>query len=335
MKKSELIIGKIALLIGAFFLCASIFMMYSAISQLSDDYRDVSSADLSQEYSGTLSYDDHIYAQLVFGLMNDPADGQREAFRAGFIKDSLSAIDKRIISTSLFYVLIVTTLLQFWLYQKNRHNFMQHFLFTGITVLLLFTCYFVAAYALNAAFKVPYYFPPAQDFLTITASLLTVIAGSIVLAAIIRWIRYKTVTSVLAVFAAVMLFMFSSVTESGLISDRTVESFAYIQEIDSRILDENYDGPLYYDEERNVVVIGDTVYEPQYEPNPDYFTGVKRIGAVCFEAVNPYGGSGLYLISDAIEKMLSPLTSGLYVIKAAIWTVLASMFTIIKEKKKQ
>ncbi len=63
--------------------------------------------------------------------------------------------------------------------------------------------------------------------------------------------------------------------EGRLYSSPTTDSFDYIaQEIKPHIYDKDFDGDVYYDEEKNVLILNGEEYEPRQVDNPDYLTGI-------------------------------------------------------------
>ena len=79
---------------------------------------------------------------------------------------------------------------------------------------------------------------------------------------------------------------------------------------------------MYYDEEKNVMVLDGKEYPPERMPNPDRAAGIGRAALIVFEALDPYSGTGLDMIRQ-IDGTDVPGAAVLpYLLKAALWTAL-------------
>ncbi len=90
---------------------------------------------------------------------------------------------------------------------------------------------------------------------------------------------------------------------------------------------------MYYDENKNAVIVDGREYAPQLIDNADAYHGLQRAGAYVFELLNPYSGNSLYFLEISEEKIrLSVIVLLLYGMKACMWTMLCGLNTA-KEKK--
>ena len=91
--------------------------------------------------------------------------------------------------------------------------------------------------------------------------------------------------------------------EEGLFTTPTVESFDSAHAYYESLGGEDFDGPLYYDEERGVLVVGDREFEPEIVPNPDCLVDAPRVLGIVAEAANPFSGNALTMIADAVPEV--------------------------------
>ena len=117
------------------------------------------------------------------------------------------------------------------------------------------------------------------------------------------------------------------VSEYGLIAPAEVPAFDYVYEQHSEILDEDYSGNAYYDEQKNVLIIDGEEYPPEMADNPDRLSGLKRALALVFELLFPWSGTGLYMVSQAAEIQIPVLMIAAYILKAMLWILIPSAIT--------
>ena len=291
---------------------------YMAIKDLGRDYQAMKDLDLSVNSRVSIGYDDHLYAAIGFGIEIDPSDSNIRATLTDYIESSLKSIDKRIISCTIYYSMMVITVLAYFLYQKFGIGGKKHALSVIVSVTVVFASLLALIAGFHAIQGVPFYFPKGYDCLLILVSLSAVIGGSCCLAWILRVVRFKRIVSLIAIPAVLLLFTLGSSIEGRLYSPRTVDSFDYVvQEYEPNLYDEDFDGEAYYDEEKNVLFVNGKEYPPQETENPDYLKGAGRAGAVLFEIINPYAASGLLMICEAADLTVGMIVLSLYVIKSA------------------
>ncbi len=95
--------------------------------------------------------------------------------------------------------------------------------------------------------------------------------------------------SIIVAFALVLLsviFYYGGILSELYLSEpKTVESFDYLDEIDDRYKNGEFDGPYYYDVQTNQLIIGEDAYEAKVMPNDNYIGGAKRVALIAGEVV--------------------------------------------------
>lgn len=89
---------------------AVLFLSFSAGRHMAASYEELRQMDLNEDFSMEIYYDDHLYAQIGHGIIMDETVGDRQAFLADFLKESLYSIDSRILSAGIIYMMIVSAL---------------------------------------------------------------------------------------------------------------------------------------------------------------------------------------------------------------------------------
>ena len=322
MKKKDLF--RIITIVAFFaFLVALTVYSYVAVRQLLECYEFLMNGDIAKGFSGNIYYDDHIYASIGMGLEilpNEPGAKQR---LAEFLYTSLLSIDRRILSCGLIYTMFGTSLLLYNLFSDKEESRRKQILKTIGMVFGTYVLFIGMINVLCALFHVPFYFPGFKDLLSIFTGLLCIVAGCCAFGILLRAFRFKKILAIVMVPVALLLFLFSTSFEGQLYSPARIDSFDYVYEIDSRILDENFEGECYYDSDKNVMVVEGKEYPPEQADNPEHFRGLSRIGAFLFEAADPYSGSTLYMAQEISEVDSSPLISLGYLLKATCWIALS------------
>ena len=303
---------------------AVMLFSFKAFRNLSDGYRAMKHADLSADYSGEISYDDHLYASVGYGVVLDSTVENKEASMRSFLDSSLRLIDRRIFSAGLVYTMLITALLVFPICEKHRDDRGGMTVGIWVSAILIYLLYLGGIFGLHKYFGIPFHIPGIRALVFLFVGFISVLGGNFVLAILISRPRrawLKIAFGILAVPAVYALFLFSFLFEAGLYSEPYIESFDYVAEIDDRVLDENFEG-AYYDGEKNVLVVDGTEYEPQTVENPEHFTGKKRTGAIVYEMLDPYSGNSLDMVQQALDTRFGPVISLLYAVKGMFWMLL-------------
>ena len=297
------------------------FISFNAVRGLASSMEKNRLADPSAGFDATLSYDDTMYVVILYGeeiLAEDPQPQQR---LAAFERSSLQKIDDRIYSGGIIYSVYIACTLVYYIYTISNNNARYYVKSSAIAVLAVYLIYIAFIAFLHAVYHVPFYLPSGSTLFTLAVSLLSVIGGNYAAGILLRKVRFKKLTAIILLPAVFVLSLFSTAFEYGLSEPAQLESFDYIADLDARYLDEEYDGPVYYDDEKNVMVLDDKEYPPKMMDNPDSLRGIERAGALLYEIVFPYSGSSLSLVQQDFEEKLPFLSCIIYIIKSAFWTL--------------
>ena len=305
-------------------LAAVLYLTYGALKDLGEGYRAMKNADLSGDFSGEISYDDHLYATAGYGVILDDTVADKVASMNAFLDDSLRAIDRRVFSAGLIYTMLIMALLVYPICVRKRNSRGDITVSLWIWTFLIYIFYLAAVFGLHKYFGLPFHIPGARTLVLLAVSFISVLGGNFALAFLISVVRpvwLKIIFGIAAVPAVFGLFLYGFMFEAGLYSEPYVESFDYVAEIDERLLDENFEG-AYYDGEKNVLVVDGTEYPPETVENSEHFTGSKRTAAIIYEMLDPYSGNCLDLLRQETGISLSPSVCLLYVIKGFFWMLL-------------
>ena len=317
-EKKDWIFGYLALAAGIIMLLAVLGVTVSAIRNTSVQFYEVLEADLSEPYTGIISYSDHIYAEFGFGIMTDPYDPSTSEKLKTFVADSLTQIDQRILSCGIIYTMVICVVFAYPLYLRYRYDLRKHLLdvfFLTAAVFVLFNAVVIISFS---DMGVPFYFPDLFRSILIGTGIVSVIAGLCAVAMLLRTVRLKKLIAVAAVPLTVLLFMFSAVFQGGLYSPRMQDSFSYVYEIEKKLSDPDFND-AYYDDEKNVLVVEGTEYPPRQVENEDYYKGAARIGAYVYNVIDPFSGCSLPMVQDIVEDRLPAKAVVLHMLLAILW----------------
>ena len=314
-KKARKIIALALLLGGLLFLLAAAALTFSAIGRLSENYRQCAEADFSEDFSGAVVYDDHLYAQLAYGIEILSAETDKTQRMEAFLAGSLSRIYERIFSAGVIYVMFVSAAGALFLYTRWGRSPKKHTAASLLYPLLVFLLFLAAVYGAAGFRHIPFPALSREAVVTLAVSVVCVTGGMCALGVLLRRIRYKTAAAVAAVPLVFALFMAGTILEGQLFAAPYVDSFDYVTET----ADEAALEAAYYDDEKNVLVMDGREYPPEQQPNPDRLTGVKQAGAVVFEALDPFSGSSAGLVRQFDERELPAWVLALYALKAVAW----------------
>ena len=325
-KRNAFAIVMLALSIIAFVFVSLMTVM--AIRNVGEDYTSLKNNDLSQDMSATLFYDDHIYAQIGHGIEIVSGYEGMAKDRDAFLEASIRSIDGRILSCGILYTMMISVILSYALYHRFENDRYKHILSVFVSVIGIYMVYVLIVLLTHLSCKMPFRFYGSP--LVLFASLMAVIAGSCILAYLLRIFRFKKLLAVAAIPLIFALFIIGFILEHGLYCEPYIDSFDYLKEIEPQIFEEDYQGTAYYDDKKNVIVVEDKEYEPQQGENADYYRGLSRAGAYLYELLDPFAGNTLHFLENIGEVMLSLLVPALYIIKA----VLCIMAVLLLKKNK-
>ena len=296
---------------------------YQAVKQLSECYEFLRNGDIAKGFIGTVYYDDHLYASIGMGLEVLPNESGAKQRLTEFLHTSLLSIDRRIFSCGLVYTMFGISLLLYNPFSEREENRKKQIFKTIALVFGTYAFFIGMINVLCALFHLPFYFPGFKDLFSIFTGLVCIVAGCCAFGILLKIFRFKKILAIVMFPVVLLLFLFSTSFEGQLYSPDKIDSFDYVYEIDSRILDENFEGECYYDSDKNVMVVEGKEYPPEQIDNPEHLRGLSRIGAFLFEAADPYSGSTLYMAQEISEIESNPLLSLGYLLKAACWIALS------------
>ena len=315
--------GTISLGVGILIFLITCVWILTGIRNMSADYQRLENLDVSESTTATISYDDH-FASEGFGIQTDPENPEMREELNRFIEESLKGIDEKIVVSVLVFTMVTVTVLVYWFYWTFGENRKKYIMSILLGTLILFGVFLICIVIAHTILHMPFYFPLGYDLLLIIASLLSIAAGSCFLGWLIRRARFKGIVAIAAIPAVIAFFVFGTVFEYGLFTTPQVDSFDYVvQDYVPNLYDENFEGEAYYDEVKNVMIVNGTEYSPRQADNPEYLRGVKRMGAILYEALNPYGGNGLFAAYEVESNInISVVALILYVAKALLFVLL-------------
>ncbi len=323
MKKNQDLVFAGAMLVSGIILFFLIMARsVPAAGKLGEGYRFLHEADLSEEVSGTVYYDDGFYGVIGYGISNAPEHPDREAAMAGFLESSLRSVKDRVLACGMLYTMIVSAFFAYFLYLlygEDRPKHTAAVLVSCILVFLLYTGILALLFRQNG---IPGGLPPGRTLMLSAVCLVSLCGGACALGLLVRITRFRKAAALAAVPAIFVLFMFSFLAEAGLYSEKYADSFAHVSEADPRLLDESFNG-AYYDEDKNVLVVEGKEYDPEQVENPEYLTGGRRLGAYVLEVLDPYSGHSLLMAEQAAGMTVKPGVPALYALKGVLWILAA------------
>lgn len=333
-EKKKNLYGILSLTAGLLLFFGILVITIFSLKTTGDCYTNLKNADLSQETESSLYYNDHLFASIGFGINILPNEAGNEARLSSFLSSSIREIDIRILNCCLLYSMMISVVLQYFLYSRYQSNRKKYFFAVCIAGIAPFAFFAAAVFCTQRAFGMPVVFPGSRERFLIAIGLLSVTAGNFVVGSVISAVRCKKLTAVLAVPVVFCLFIAGMNFEMHLYADSTVDSFAYFYDAHPEVKEDDFDGDLYYDEEKNVIFFNGAEYPPKSVDNPEYYTGLKRPGAFLFELADAYSGNGLLLTESITGENSIPLwAAAAYILKSAAWIALS--FCLLRRHRTQ
>ncbi len=295
-----------------------------AARDMSVSYRQLREADLSDTVTAEITYDDHMYATVLYGVELVSGD---TAGRDSFLRDTAEKTLRRALAAGVTYTMVISTLFALFLYERFVSRRKVHSLAVSTSVLLIYAAYISAVLYLFRKNDLPIHLGTGISPAPLLASIVAVMGGNAFLGLVLRYVKPKSLTAILAVPLVFFCFLFGFMSEAGLFSSEYVDSF------DCVILSEEYEQAqsAYYDEDKDVLVVDGKEYPPEQVPNPDRSVGLSRLGALAFEIIWPYSGNPLGLVSLEPGWTVPHFALLLYIFKGIMWMGLPSL---IKDKKR-
>ena len=320
------------LLLGILFFCFILVMSFVAIQSLGQDYLSLKNADMSVSKDYMLLLNDHIYAMTAYGINIDPSISDMAQTVKAFMEKAMRSIDAVILSCGILYTMITNTILSYFVYQKNKNHRQRHTISIALSVIGTYAIFIGFVVLCHFLFHLPFYSPDGHGVIVILVSILSVIGGECALGVLLRKIKWKKTVALATIPVVFLLFLSSFNFAYHLYCPSALESFDYVQEIEKEAFAEDYEGEVYYDDNKNAVIVDGREYAPQLIDNADAYHGLQRAGAYVFEIWNPYSGNSLYFLEISEEKIrLSVIVLLLYGMKACMWMMLCGLNTAKKK----
>ena len=316
--KKDRLFGILAFAAGMMILLAVLAVTVYAVNETADQYHRLFEPGFIIPQTVSISYSDHIYTEIGFGItidLEDPATPERLKI---FLSDSLTQIDQRILTSVIIYTMVICAVFAYPIYLRHRYDLKKHILSVFLTTAGVFVLFNAAVIIAFTVRDVPFYFPDVFRSILIGTGIVSVIAGLCAVAMLLRTVRLKKLTALAAVPLTVLLFMFGAVFQGGLYSPEKQDSFSYVYEIETRLTDPDFTD-AYYDEEKNVLVVGGTEYPPRQVDNDEYYRGAARIGAYAYNVLDPFSGCTLPMVQEFIENRLPVNAVVLHILLAVLW----------------
>ena len=111
MERKKSLLGKILLVAGIAALLTVSFFTVRAVKVMSRNYQELRNTDCSRDLSGTVFYDDGLYAVLGYGIELDSRETGNQERMDEFLSSSLRHIDERFCAAAVIYTLVIVTVI--------------------------------------------------------------------------------------------------------------------------------------------------------------------------------------------------------------------------------
>ena len=320
MKRKQRNIGGFVSLAAAILMMAFIcYSSFTATKKLALTYNQFKDLPLTEDTDVSLGYNDGMYACVLYGeniIANQP---NTKDHLDTFLNNTLKKLDERIFAAGPVYTFMVSFHLVYYLYTICNDNASYYVLYALFFTIMIFVFYIVTCVVLHTINGLSFHIPDTQGLLIIFTSLLAVIAGNCAAGLLIRKVKWKKSLSVILIPMAFIMFLFSAQLEIRFLAPSSIQSFDYVVELKPDILDDDYEGEAYYDEQKNALIVNGKEYPPEMVENPDSISGIYKATAILYEAADPYSGIFLYISQLEMGQKISLLIVAAYIIKSLIW----------------
>ncbi len=300
-----------------------IFLTARACHKLGDTYGILKGRELAAEDISLIYYDDNMYAILAYGN-NDP-----DMKMVDYLENSLRNIDERIMAAGLLYVAVISAMLVYPVYFfSNKKRIVSTGLLTVAACYLLFVLLVIA---FMAFYKVPFFFPKGNSLLLSSIGLISLFGGYSALCTLIRVFKFKKLAAVSAFIVVFVIYLMCCLVEGGLYCDPYQYDFSYLLDIDSTILDEDYEGDFFIDNKTMIAHLNGQEYPAERYENEEYFRGAARVMAVGEELINPYSAVSIDMVIREYGVELPLGYAIMYIVKALLW-IFVPLFATKREK---
>lgn len=147
-------------------------------------------------------------------------------------------------------------------------------------------------------------------------SLMAVAAVAMVLEVIHKKIRFKNLMVCIALVLAVIGYFSGFIAKERLWTEAYENSFAYLEEIDPRVFEEEYQDEINWIDDSRFEFMG-AEYEAERTPNLEHAFGASYVMNWVFEVINPT--TGIYVGLDWGTVGESAIAPWVYVALEAVW----------------
>ena len=300
---------------------------YKALSTYAQDYH---AAKAVMSYANTklvLRYAG-LFSNLGYGMEGAAVESVALQEYQNFMRTKTAIINEAVFRDNALYMMVTLCAASVFL----KHLFKKKMIFVNTAAYLLYTACIMLFYAV---LKLPLTFTGIKSFVLIGISLLSMLAFLSFTEMLLSVGKKKLIMTVVSLFLLAVFYFCGLMSNFNLLSPKTIPSFDYLYETDERFSDEAYSGKIYYDPEKQVMVVDEEEFAPQIIDNPEHATGIRRILYYLLTVINPSTGVYLGAVIHSIEEEYNilPLTLTIpYALQACFWIILSS--TMIRKAEK-
>ena len=139
--KKDRLFGILAFAAGMMILLAVLAVTVYAVNETADQYHRLFEPGFIIPQTVSISYSDHIYTEIGFGMTIDLEDPSAPERLKIFLSDSLTRIDQRILTSVIIYTMVICAVFAYPIYLRHRYDLKKHILavfFTTAGVFVLF-----------------------------------------------------------------------------------------------------------------------------------------------------------------------------------------------------
>lgn len=162
-----------------------------------------------------------------------------------------------------------------------------------------------------------------ESVLLIICGFLSVLSFESAMAMIMSHFNKKLLIAFIVLALTAGFYLSGFMAKVYLISPAKIPSFEYLLDIDERFGEEGYDDIIYYDNEKDVMVIDGKEYEPVLVDNSEHANGMMRPVLYGLEVINP--SAGVYLehavriINDEYQVDTPAILPYAYIVHSLLW----------------
>ena len=187
-----------------------LYLSLSAVRRLAEDLNRNHTTDPEQGFDAVLTYDDSLYAVVLYGQEILPGDPGHEDHLETFERSPLEKIGSRIFSAGAVYTLFVICVLTYYIYTTSNNSAVLYAKSTSFFTVIIYIVYIFFVWIFHNAMRIPFYLPSWNDLFMVITGVLPIIGGTCAAGMLLRKIRFKKTAAVIII--PVILSSFSSVS---------------------------------------------------------------------------------------------------------------------------